>query len=279
MTNTERQTAIQLRAVEVAGIDTQTEAYKKLKAQILAISETKQLDSLVAGADFSKLKQDQEDMILLAKAFSDGIVQADGSLRKLSETEYLDAVTARLGLANEKIEEMDTFAKKAAENIQQSFADFLFDPFDKGMSGMLKSFGQTIQRMIADAVAADLAKKLFGDLVKGGSGSGVAGGLLSGIGKIFGFADGGIAAYGKPVDLPRFAAGGVSNSAAIFGEAGPEAAVPLPDGRSIPVTMKGGGNTIIVNVSGNNNAPDVRRAAGQGAREALGLLSGAQRYA
>lgn len=188
-------------------------------------------------------------------------------------------VSEALEGTGDKMEEMDTFAKKAAENIQQSFADFLFDPFDKGMSGMLKSFGQTIQRMIADAVAADLAKKLFGDLVKGGSGSGVAGGLLSGIGKIFGFADGGIAAYGKPVDLPRFAAGGVSNSAAIFGEAGPEAAVPLPDGRSIPVTMKGGGNTIIVNVSGNNNAPDVRRAAGQGAREALGLLSGAQRYA
>lgn len=184
-----------------------------------------------------------------------------------------------VGKAAEKIGEMDTFAKKAAENIQQSFADFLFDPFDKGMSGMRKSFGQTIQRMIADAVSADLAKYLFGDLVKGGSGSGVAGGLLSGIGKIFGFADGGIAAYGKPVPLPRFAAGGVSNSAAIFGDAGPEAAVPLPDGRSIPVTMKGGGNTIIVNVSGNNNAPDVRRAAGQGAREALGLLSGAQRYA
>ena len=31
--------------------------------------------------------------------------------------------------------------------------------------------------------------------------------------------------------------GGVSNIPAIFGEAGPEAAVPLPDGRSIPVTF------------------------------------------
>ncbi len=32
--------------------------------------------------------------------------------------------------------------------------------------------------------------------------------------------------------------GGVSRSAAIFGEAGPEAAVPLPDGRSIPVKFQ-----------------------------------------
>ncbi len=181
----------------------------------------------------------------------------------------------------DKLEEMDTFAKKAAENIQDSFADFLFDPFDKGVDGMLKSFGQTIQRMIAEAVAADLAKRLFGDLVKGGSGSGIAGNLLTGIGKIFGFADGGIAAYGSPlaVNLPRYAGGGISNTAAIFGEAGPEAAVPLPDGRRIPVEMRGGGNTIIVNVNGSNNAPDVRRAAGQGAREALGMLRGAERYA
>ena len=178
----------------------------------------------------------------------------------------------------EKLEEMDVFAKKAAENIQQSFADFLFDPFDKGMKGMLQGFGEMIKRMIADAVAADLAKSLFGDLAKGGSGDGVAGGLLKTVGGWFGFADGGIAANGRP--LARFAGGGVSNTAAIFGEAGPEAAVPLPDGRSIPVTMKGGGgNTYVVNVNGSNNAPDVRRAAGQGMREALGMMNGAKRYA
>jgi len=180
--------------------------------------------------------------------------------------------------AGEKMAEMDVFAKELAKNIQQSFADFLFDPFENGIDGMLKSFGVMLQRMIADAVAADLARKVFGDLSEGGSGEGWAGAALKIVGSFF--ADGGVAANGRRVNLPRFAGGGVSNTAAIFGEAGPEAAVPLPDGRSIPVTMKGGGgNTIVVNVSGSNNAPDVRRAAGQGAREALGLLSGAQRYA
>lgn len=37
----------------------------------------------------------------------------------------------------------------------------------------------------------------------------------------------------------RYAKGGIANTASIFGEAGPEAAVPLPDGRSIPVTLSG----------------------------------------
>jgi hypothetical protein len=55
-------------------------------------------------------------------------------------------------------------------------------------------------------------------------------------GSIFPFENGGIAARGRP--LKTFARGGVSRTAAIFGEAGPEAAVPLPDGRRIPVDLR-----------------------------------------
>lgn len=70
---------------------------------------------------------------------------------------------------------------------------------------------------------------IFG--IGGAGGGGILGGLFS----IFGLAKGGIVANSRPQPLKTFARGGVSNSAAIFGEAGPEAAVPLPDGRSIPV--------------------------------------------
>lgn len=59
--------------------------------------------------------------------------------------------------------------------------------------------------------------------------------LFGGFGGLFGFANGGIAANGKPQPIKTFARGGVSNTAAIFGEAGPEAAVPLPDGRRRPL--------------------------------------------
>jgi GH24 family phage-related lysozyme (muramidase) len=70
--------------------------------------------------------------------------------------------------------------------------------------------------------------------VFGGGGGGIGGA----IGSLFGFASGGVAAHGRPQPMKTFARGGVSNSAAIFGEAGPEAAVPLPDGRHIPVKIK-----------------------------------------
>lgn len=239
------------------------------------------LDSLLAGADFTKLKKDQEDAVLLTLAFTDGIQQADGSLRKLSESEYLDAITNRLGLAGEKIQEMDNFAKTAAESIQKSFADFLFDPFATGVDGMLKGFGKTIQRMVADAVAADLAKKLFGDVGKGG-GSGGSAGWIQAIAGLFGFADGGVMTSKGPLPLRSYARGGIASSPqlSLIGDgATNEAYVPLPDGRSIPVKMQGGGttNSITVIVQG-GSAPDVRRAAGQGAREALAALSGAGRY-
>ncbi len=46
-----------------------------------------------------------------------------------------------------------------------------------------------------------------------------------------------VAVPGEPWHWQKFALGGIADRPSIFGEAGPEAAVPLPDGRSIPVTM------------------------------------------
>jgi hypothetical protein len=49
------------------------------------------------------------------------------------------------------------------------------------------------------------------------------------------------------VMLPKFASGGIANQPSMFGEAGAEAAVPLPDGRSIPVTLYNASNDSSVN--------------------------------
>jgi tape measure domain-containing protein len=87
---------------------------------------------------------------------------------------------------------------------------------------------------VADKLLDVGLNSLF-DAGKSGSGGGLLGGLFS-----FLFAKkGGIYARGKK--LPVFAGGGVSKSAAIFAEGGPEAAVPLPDGRRIPVDLRGPG--------------------------------------
>ncbi|MFG1348590.1 hypothetical protein [Xanthobacter autotrophicus] len=87
---------------------------------------------------------------------------------------------------------------------------------------------------------ADLLLKsvLLGEGPFGNGGGGAIGTIVKSAGSAFGFADGGVMTPQGPRRLKRFASGGVSRKAAIFGEAGPEAAVPLPDGRRIPVDVR-----------------------------------------
>jgi len=56
------------------------------------------------------------------------------------------------------------------------------------------------------------------------------------------------------VGLPQMAKGGITRGVSIAGEAGPEAVVPLPDGRSIPVRMQGEGTKVVVNVDASGTA-------------------------
>ena len=96
-------------------------------------------------------------------------------------------------------------------------------------------------------------------------------GIFQGTG-FMGFANGGIMTEDGPLALKRYARGGIANSPqlAMFGEGStPEAYVPLPDGRSIPVSMQngaGGSTNVTVNVDAKGT-----QAQGDGGRaNALG---------
>jgi hypothetical protein len=90
----------------------------------------------------------------------------------------------------------------------------------------------------------------LGSLFNGGAssslssaGSGI-GGFFSSIMSALPFAEGGVMTSAGPVPLRAYAAGGVATSPqmSLFGEGGtPEAYVPLRDGRTIPVSLQGGG--------------------------------------
>jgi lambda family phage tail tape measure protein len=79
--------------------------------------------------------------------------------------------------------------------------------------------------------------------------------LFSAISGAFAFAGGGVMTDQGPLPLKTYAKGGIADrpQLAMFGEGRmPEAYVPLPDGRTIPVTMQGGagGETnVVVNVN------------------------------
>jgi hypothetical protein len=75
----------------------------------------------------------------------------------------------------------------------------------------------------------------------------------------FGFAEGGIMSSAGKVPVNAYASGGVANSPqiALFGEGRMnEAFVPLPDGKSIPVSLQGGGSAITINQPLVINAPN-----------------------
>jgi len=177
-----------------------------------------------------------------------------------AQIDTLAAGYANASSAAEKLAATQDKVREQAEFFGDAFYDAFSELIPKIETGnkALDKFLNTLIEAVAQA--AILGKGPFGAAGGGGSG-GLLGGLL---GAIFPFAKGGIAAHGRPQPLKKFARGGVSRSAAIFGEAGPEAAVPLPDGRSIPVKFKepaiprrsaGGGQAVhvTVGVSADNN--------------------------
>lgn len=88
------------------------------------------------------------------------------------------------------------------------------------------------------------------------------------------FADGGIMSSSGSLPLAKYANGGIANSPqlALFGEGRMnEAYVPLPDGRSIPVTMKGGGgtnNAVVININVANNGSEKKDSKGDNGKGA-----------
>lgn len=103
-----------------------------------------------------------------------------------------DLIESTAGIADQMSEifkqpfdELSPYADEAARNMQTAFADFLFDPFEDGIKGMLRGFVDVLRRMVAEAAAA----KIFGSKKSGGLG---LGDLVTGaVGSLFGFAQGG----------------------------------------------------------------------------------------
>lgn len=143
-----------------------------------------------------------------------------------------------------------------------------------GLSSLLGSGGSSPSMLSANGASLNGAQ--FADVPSGLSSAGTSSFVsdaLSWIGSLF--ADGGIFVPGSGRQpLKRYAGGGISNTAAIFGEAGPEAAIPLKDGMvpvslrmpAVPKAMAAQSHTII-------NAPVTVHQSLEGAIGADGIAS------
>ena len=122
-------------------------------------------------AALEKVRAEMEMLVDAMALFPEKSDQITSALQRL-QAEETEIISKSKDLSNE----MSAFADQAARNMQDAFADFLFDPFQDGLDGMLEGFLKVIQEMLAQQLAA----QLFGSTADGGFGLGDAvSGLLS----------------------------------------------------------------------------------------------------
>jgi len=173
---------------------------------------------------FAEAFEYEEDV---AKAAAGGIKNSHADMSEALRMHFQE-VGSVLDDTLDKTTRMSVFAEEAARNMQGHFADFLFDPFQDGLKGMLKGFADTIRRMLAEAASAKLFEALFGE-------SGSGGGAGNWLGTLIG-AFGGGKASGGPLQSGKWY---------IAGEHGPE---PIWGGGPGAFAMGYGGGGVTINM-------------------------------
>jgi tape measure domain-containing protein len=160
-------------------------------------------------------------------------------LKTAAQTAFEEASIA----ADPFLQKLQSIGESAGQNIESAFTDFLVDPSKDAFNQMLDSWIETLKRMAAEALTAQLFDSLFGGA---GAGAGAGGGGLGGL--FAGFltsgataADGGTFPGGSPV---------------LVGEEGPELIVPGSRSTVIPndesMAMMGGAPQVNVTPIINN---------------------------
>lgn len=174
------------------------------------------------------------------------------------------------GLGKE-IDKTKSFGEEFGLTMKSAFEDAVLE--GKDLRDVLGGIGSDLQRIVLRKTITEPLGNAFS-------------GLIDGIdfGSLFSFANGGIMTGSGPLPLNTYATGGIASSPqfALFGEGRMnEAFVPLPDGRSIPVTMSGGGSgqvilqqTIQIDARGADAGVEarIRQAAADGARQGYSMV-------
>jgi len=160
-------------------VDATSDLYKQLDERTQTSIE-RQLDQ------WKQFDRDVQDLVAAGRIDN---VEAQKRIAENAD-KYLEPleIHAEKIFPEKEQQKLNTFWDQAARNAQDIFSEFLFDPFKEGIGGLIKSFGDMLRQLAAQAVAAQIASKIFG--------TGGAGGLLSGIGKFLGFASGGYTGSG-----------------------------------------------------------------------------------
>ncbi len=159
-----------------------------------------------------------------ARQAADGATLLTQRAKELSDPEagFAKGLRAVAEEAEQIGKQMESATVRAFNGMTDALVDFV-------MTGKL-DFRSLANSIISDLIRIQIQRAITLPLAKAMS-------------SFFGFADGGVMTSDGPLPLRGYATGGIASSpqVAVFGEGSkPEAYVPLPDGRTIPVTMSGG---------------------------------------
>jgi lambda family phage tail tape measure protein len=238
-------------------------AYEQVKAQTQALALTGQREQLeksilnLRGSDQTKARelfdleaQRKTQLEAIQKIQNLPFEGQGGMKQRLQEINDLydqRKIKIEETAAATKVEQ-DSFAfgwanagEKFRNNIKTDaeYAAQQFSNFTRGFEDAFVKFVQTGKLSIKDlanSMIADFARVQAQKMLAGLFGGGAGGGFFGSIGKIFGFANGGMPPVGQP---------------SLVGERGPELFVPQSAGRIIPNNKlgMGGGETQVINTA------------------------------
>lgn len=142
------------------------------------------LKRLLDATPTAQLEKAREDMILLTQEFEAG---------RLSESQYLEAVSARADITAEKLEKTKSIAEELGLSFSSAFEDAIVG--GKNLGDILKGLEQDILRIVTrKAITEPLGNAISGAI----GGSGGIGGLASKFfGSLFSFDGGGFTGNGS----------------------------------------------------------------------------------
>jgi hypothetical protein len=250
-----RQDQLKAEAEQVRQLRTEQE---KLRSDGASVFDATRTSAEKFGAQLGDIQ------VLLQK----GAIDSDTYYRRVAQLrEEFDKANE----SKESISELDTFAQRAAQNIQDTLGSSLADVLDGNFKNIGNSFAKLLNRMVAEAAAAQIARALFGDLLDGGKQS--SGGGDSGfLGNLFKSGAKALGSFGSSFFSPSGGAATGSNmlerDMITLVHKG-EAIVPK---QYNPAAGGSGGRAITVNINqtfGQNTSRQTTAQAAADARRAL----------
>ena len=200
--------------------------------QIAEVKENARKAALEASRAFAQAFDDTGDGMTAQQAqqFAEGLKAIEDGYKAIAEAQLANLAASRTWEAG-WIEAFNNY-KDSAQNAAEQSRTY-FETFTRGLEDMFVKFVQTgklsfkdlANSLIADFARIQAKKAITGLFNMGGGGGGGFGSIFSGIGKLFGFANGGNPAVGVP---------------SIVGEKGPELFIPRNAGTIVPNSALGG---------------------------------------